>query len=249
MPLVVVTGPVRSGKSTFAQVMASQSGRRVTVVATGRCDPADAEWAARIARHRRERPTSWRTVETAGMPLREQCLLYEAAGADECLVVDALGTWLADRLGAHSDAIARDPVAAEQLLETEARQFGEAMLASRALCIAVCEQVGWEVVPVAPSARLFRDVLGRMVRRLAADAESAYLVVAGYAIDVKRYGVLVAAGDAVVAAEAVEAGDAVTAGNAVAADAAGVPAAADAGGAGDGEATAGGGSVGTGVAP
>ena len=45
------------------------------------------------------------------------------------------------------------------------------MLASPAHVIAVSEQIGWDVVPVAASARLFRDAMGRMVQRLAKHAE------------------------------------------------------------------------------
>jgi adenosyl cobinamide kinase/adenosyl cobinamide phosphate guanylyltransferase len=38
---------------------------------------------------------------------------------------------------------------------------------------------------VAASARLFRDAMGRMVQRLAKHAERVYLVVAGYALDLR----------------------------------------------------------------
>jgi adenosylcobinamide kinase/adenosylcobinamide-phosphate guanylyltransferase len=62
------------------------------------------------------------------------------------------------------------------------------MLASRPSVIAVSEQFGWDVVPVAASARLFRDAMGRMVQRLAKQADNVYLVVAGYALDLRRLG-------------------------------------------------------------
>ena len=62
------------------------------------------------------------------------------------------------------------------------------MLASPAYVIAVSEQIGWDVVPIAVSARLFRDAMGRMVQRLARRAERVYLVVAGYALDLRAMG-------------------------------------------------------------
>jgi adenosyl cobinamide kinase/adenosyl cobinamide phosphate guanylyltransferase len=43
-------------------------------------------------------------------------------------------------------------------------------------------------VPVAASARLFRDAMGRMVQRLAKRADRSYLVVAGYAVDLRARG-------------------------------------------------------------
>jgi adenosylcobinamide kinase/adenosylcobinamide-phosphate guanylyltransferase len=52
----------------------------------------------------------------------------------------------------------------------------------------VSEQFGWDVVPVAASARLFRDAMGRMAQRLAKLADRVYLVVAGYALDLRALG-------------------------------------------------------------
>jgi adenosylcobinamide kinase/adenosylcobinamide-phosphate guanylyltransferase len=46
-------------------------------------------------------------------------------------------------------------------------------------------------VPVAAAARLFRDAMGRMVQRLAKHADRVYLVVAGYALDLREAGVTI----------------------------------------------------------
>ena len=54
--------------------------------------------------------------------------------------------------------------------------------------IVVAEEVGWDVVPVSASARLFRDVLGRMKQRLAGAADEAYLVVSGFVLDLRALG-------------------------------------------------------------
>jgi adenosylcobinamide kinase / adenosylcobinamide-phosphate guanylyltransferase len=62
------------------------------------------------------------------------------------------------------------------------------MLASPAYVIAVSEQIGWDVVPIAADARLLRDTMGRMVQRLAKEADRAFLVVAGYALDLRASG-------------------------------------------------------------
>ncbi|HHY93616.1 MAG TPA: ATP-binding cassette domain-containing protein, partial [Firmicutes bacterium] len=59
--IILVTGGVRSGKSTFAEHLASRSGRQVVYVAT--CLPGDEEMRARVAAHRRGRPPSWITRE------------------------------------------------------------------------------------------------------------------------------------------------------------------------------------------
>jgi adenosylcobinamide kinase / adenosylcobinamide-phosphate guanylyltransferase len=188
MAVVFITGPVRSGKSAFGVRLARESGLAVTYVATAAGEPEDVEWRARLTRHVRDRPASWRTVETAAMTDAAQLALFRDASPSTCLLVDALGTWLAARIAARIDLLEIDYTVLESQLDEEAAEFVDAMLASPAYVVAVSEQIGWDVVPVAASARLFRDAMGRMVQRLAKHADRVYLVVAGYALDLRTQG-------------------------------------------------------------
>ena len=188
MAVVFITGPVSSGKSAFGVRLALESGCAVTYVATAAGAPEDVEWRARLMRHLRDRPETWRTVETAGMTHEAQLALFREAAPGTCLLVDALGTWLAARIAAQIDLLEIDYSVLESQLDDEAEQFVDAILASRAYVIAVSEQIGWDVVPVAASARLFRDAMGRMVQRLAKHADRVYLVVAGHALDLRAVG-------------------------------------------------------------
>jgi adenosyl cobinamide kinase/adenosyl cobinamide phosphate guanylyltransferase len=190
--IVYVTGPVRSGKSAYAVRLARQSGGDIVYVATAAPDPDDSEWRGRLERHARERPPEWRTVETAGMSHDAVLRIFGQAEPPTCLLVDALGTWLAQRIGAHIDLLEVDYAVLESMLDREAGELVEAILAARTDVIVVSEQVGWDVVPVAQSARLFRDVLGRMGQRLARRSDRAYLVVAGFALDLRATGVDIA---------------------------------------------------------
>ncbi|MBV8344947.1 MAG: bifunctional adenosylcobinamide kinase/adenosylcobinamide-phosphate guanylyltransferase [Candidatus Eremiobacteraeota bacterium] len=188
MAVIFITGPVRSGKSALGVRLAATSGREVTYVATAAGEPEDKEWRARMTRHVRDRPASWRTVETAGMTHDAQLALFREASPDSCLLVDALGTWLAARIEARIDLLEIDYSVLASQLDEEAAQFVDVMLASPAYVVVVSEQIGWDVVPVAASARLFRDAMGRMVQRLAKHAQGVYLVVAGYALDLRAAG-------------------------------------------------------------
>jgi adenosylcobinamide kinase/adenosylcobinamide-phosphate guanylyltransferase len=188
MAVTFVTGPVRSGKSAFGVRLARESGSPVTYLATAAGAPEDVEWRARLMRHVRDRPASWRTVETAGMSQQAQLALLREAAPGTFLIVDALGTWLAARIAARIDLLEIDYMVLESQLDEEAAQFVDAMLASPANVIAVSEQIGWDVVPVAAAARLFRDAMGRMTQRLAKGADRIYLVVAGYAVDLRAMG-------------------------------------------------------------
>ena len=176
MALTLITGPVRSGKSRLALQLARDSGKAVTFVATAALHPEDAEWNARIARHRSERPAEWATIETACEPRHELSQLPRAYGERDLLLVDSLGTWLADTL--------------ERATPEEAEEQGSALVAAfaRARCsaILVSEETGWGIVPAYASARAFRDVLGRLNAAFAHAADVAYLVVSGYALDLKR---------------------------------------------------------------
>ncbi len=188
MAVVLITGPVRSGKSAFGVRLARESGLEVTYVATAAGSPEDIEWRARLTRHVRDRPASWRTVETAAMPHEAQLALFREAAPETCLLVDALGTWLAARIAAQIELLEIDYTVLEAQLDDEAAEFVDAILASPAEVIAVSEQIGWDLVPVAASGRLFRDAMGRMVQRLAKQADRVYLVVAGHALDLRALG-------------------------------------------------------------
>lgn len=186
--IVLVTGPVRAGKSAFAARLAAERGGRVTYVATARLDPADGEFAARIAHHRRDRPAGWATVETAGPPPVDLPGLVAGASAGEVLLVDSVGTWLAGRLLELEAAAGADAPGALAELEGWAEALLPALRSSRADVVLVSEETGWGLVPEYVLGRLFRDALGRLNQRLAGAADAAYLVVAGYALDLKRAG-------------------------------------------------------------
>lgn len=189
MAVTLVTGPVRSGKSRFVTDIARRCERRVTVVATALPDENDAEWQTRIERHRADRPAEWTTFESARAKHADLLHVFVEGRAGDVIVVDALGTWLGARLARDVEAFERDYHAFTDAVEREAEELVHAMLGSRARVLVVAEEVGWDVVPAAPSARMFRDVLGRMKQRVAAGAEHAYLVVCGYALDMRALGV------------------------------------------------------------
>src|SRR6266536_1716511 len=92
VPLVVLIGGARSGKSALAIQLAAASGAPVTVIATG--EAGDEEMAARIAVHRAERPAGWETVEE---PLDLQAAI-EGVPADRALIVDCLSLWAANAI-------------------------------------------------------------------------------------------------------------------------------------------------------
>lgn len=164
MPLTLLTGGARSGKSGLAVAAARACGRPVVFVATG--EAADREFAERIARHRAERPSDWTLVE-------EPVELENAiAGVDDaaCAIVDCLSLWVANLLGRGLP---------EAALLGAADRAASAAAARAAPTIVVTNEVGSGVVPATPAGRHYRDVLGRVNRVWAGAADEAALVVAG----------------------------------------------------------------------
>lgn len=171
--LILVTGPARSGKSEWAEHLACQTGLPVTYIATALEDPTDAEWQARIEQHRQRRPANWST-QAVPIALPEAIC---AAPVASCLLVDSLGTWLAN------------------LLEQEAGNWEQtqvsllsALAQTTATVILVAEETGWGVVPAYPLGRSFRDRLGHLTRRVGLIANQVYLVTGGYALEVSQLG-------------------------------------------------------------
>jgi adenosylcobinamide kinase/adenosylcobinamide-phosphate guanylyltransferase len=163
MTLVLLTGGARSGKSALAVALGERHGGDVVFLATA--EQGDAEMAARIGRHRAERPKGWTTVE-------EPLALEEAiAGVDPsaCLLVDCLSLWAANLLAiADGEAVVRAAAAS-----------AAAAAARPGATVAVTNEVGLGVVPTSALGRAYRDVLGRVNAIWAEQADESYLVVAG----------------------------------------------------------------------
>ncbi|HEV7808824.1 MAG TPA: bifunctional adenosylcobinamide kinase/adenosylcobinamide-phosphate guanylyltransferase [Solirubrobacteraceae bacterium] len=184
MPLSVVIGGTRSGKSAHAERLALQSGLPVRYVATA--DGSDRAMAERIAVHRARRPPSWTTAE-AGPALADAF----AGSAGECVLLDGLGPWIASALhdaGAFGEAPAPDKASASDLLASvRARVLHEVELALDAAlgagaAIVVAEQAGEGLLPPDAAARAWLDLLGEATQRFAACASRVELVVAGRAL-------------------------------------------------------------------
>ena len=174
--VILVAGPARSGKSEWAERLAHESGRPVIYVATAREDPEDADWMARIAAHRQRRPAHWSTLCA---PTELEAAITTAGASDVCLLIDSLGTWVANLIELDDAAW---QVRCESLLAAlEQRPVAQIIL--------VAEESGWGGLPAYPIGRLFRDRLGGLVRRLGPRCSSTYLVAGGHALDLRRLGV------------------------------------------------------------
>jgi adenosylcobinamide kinase / adenosylcobinamide-phosphate guanylyltransferase len=170
---VLVLGGARSGKSFTAERMLA--GReRVEYVACGPLSsPADPEWAERVRMHQERRPEHWATLETLDL---ESVL---AAGVGTPVLVDCLSTWLAgvmDECGLWTGAADADKNLGERV-----DGLVDAWRSTRRQVVAVSNEVGSGVIPATASGIRFRDELGVLNARIAAECEQVWLCVAGLA--------------------------------------------------------------------
>lgn len=176
MTRILVTGGVRSGKSAHAEALIGACPGPVTYVAAG---PSydDADWAARIARHRATRPADWATQETGDVA-------GAIGAAPGPVIVDCLGTWLQGVLDG-ADLWDAPVEEAERVVGERTAALVDALAAagSGAEVVLVTNEVGLGVVPDHRSGRLFRDLLGTVNQRVGAACDRVHLVVAGRVLE------------------------------------------------------------------
>lgn len=174
-PLLFAIGGTRSGKSRWGLAAARRlaGDGRAWFLATAW--PGDPELDARIAGHRRERPTVWPTVEVG----TDLVAALAATDPAEPVLIDGLTLWLSAILG--DDA----PAPIDDLLDGPVAAALAAIHARPGPVIVVSDDVGGGIVPMHPVARAYRDLAGIVHQRFAAEADQAVLLVAGLPVWLK----------------------------------------------------------------
>ncbi|HXV33805.1 MAG TPA: bifunctional adenosylcobinamide kinase/adenosylcobinamide-phosphate guanylyltransferase [Gaiellaceae bacterium] len=169
MSLTFLVGGARSGKSALAVRLASAWDGPVIFLATAEARD-DPELAARIARHRLERPAGWRTVE---VPVDLHGELGRVPGR-AFVVVDCLTLWTANAL---------ESGWSDEDVERAAADTAALAAGRPSPTVVVSNEIGMGVIPATPLGRSFRDLLGRVNAVFADRADRACLVVAGRTLE------------------------------------------------------------------
>ncbi|MGI0480434.1 bifunctional adenosylcobinamide kinase/adenosylcobinamide-phosphate guanylyltransferase [Geminocystis sp. CENA526] len=172
--VVLVTGGANSGKSEWGESLAIESQKSVVYIATATKNDDDAEWTQKILEHQQRRPKYWQTLE---IPLFLGSSI-EPITEDNCILIDSLGTWVANWLE-------KDEV----LWQQEVEKFRSSLENSPCEIILIAEETGWGIVPAYELGRLFRTRLGKLTRLMGGIANTVYLTIGGYAVDISKIGV------------------------------------------------------------
>jgi adenosylcobinamide kinase/adenosylcobinamide-phosphate guanylyltransferase len=159
---ILITGGVRSGKSSYALRLAKQqfSGIKVFLATT---IPFDEEMKRRVEEHKRQRDKSYRTAE-------EPVEIHNEVA--ENLILDCVTMWINNLF--HYQKQHRW----EEILSQFLSGLGEN-------AIIVTNEVGWGNIPVDSQVRQYNELLGISNQMIASHMDEVYLMVAGIPVKIK----------------------------------------------------------------
>jgi adenosylcobinamide kinase/adenosylcobinamide-phosphate guanylyltransferase len=180
MSIHLILGGARSGKSAYAEKLATASDLPVTYIATAQV--YDEEFAKRIEHHKTRRPQHWQVIEAA---FNLANTLQTFAKKDACVIVDCLTLWLAQ-------CICPDYTPPEgqdkntNLWHTERKALLNILPMLPGTIILVSNEVGMGIVPLGEINRQFQDEQGRLNQVVAEFAHQVTFVAAGLPLSLKN---------------------------------------------------------------
>ncbi len=181
--MILVLGGARSGKSAYGETLAAQLAGDAPVLYVATATASDDEMRQRIAHHQASRPPHWLTVEEPYNPAKAMRASNASVILLDCITLLVANLLLADT--SNPDGTDFESAAAEARVDHAIDDLLDAWRTSAATLILVSNEVGMGVVPPYPLGRVYRDCLGRVNTRLAAEADTVLLMVAGLPIELK----------------------------------------------------------------
>ena len=170
----LILGGARSGKSAYAEKLATASGLPVTYIATAQV--YDQEFGQRVEHHKNRRPNHWQTLEQS---FNLGHVLKAHAASDKCIIVDCLTLWLAQ-------CICPDCERPKNLnWQDERNALLDALTNLPGMILLVSNEVGMGIVPLGQINRQFQDEQGRLNQSIAAIASKVSFIAAGLPITLK----------------------------------------------------------------
>jgi len=170
--LTLVTGGIKSGKSSWAQQQAEKLSGTRAFVATAQA--LDDEMKDRIRQHRQARGDAWTTFEE---PKDLVPLVDDITGRFDIVLIDCLTIWLSNLL----TILRMDEEATVQQITGLVNCFRK--ISSRVFVVS--NETGLGIIPADALSRLYQRLLGRLNSEVAAAADEVYLMVSGIPVKIK----------------------------------------------------------------
>ncbi len=178
LKLILITGGVRSGKSSFAEKLAAKLGEKIVFIATAQA--LDEEMEDRITQHRANRPFHWKTYEE---PYQVAQVIQQVGQSTEVVLVDCLTLLISNLMQDYREGSSNEDLAHKIIRKIE--KIIQESLKCQATIIIVSNEVGLGLVPANPMGRFFRDMLGKANQLIAAQSNRVYLMVSGIPLLIK----------------------------------------------------------------
>ncbi len=167
--IVLVSGPVKSGKSKFAEKLAGQF-KNVKYIALNDINDNSEEWRERIKLHSRRRPKDWKTIVTSDL-----LTILNQAELNETLLIDSLGGFVMKYLQLdHKNWLSKSNILIDKFNDYKGN------------IILVSEETGWGVSPSTNLGNIFRDRLGTITNSIYTISTINWLVIHNRAIDLSK---------------------------------------------------------------
>lgn len=183
----LILGGARSGKSSYAEQLASATQREVIYIATAGAvaSSTDSEMQMRIALHKAQRPAHWQTVE---QPLMLGAAIAEWSSPERILLIDCLTVWLSNLLFSEERIYPEiGKIIPPELFHQERAAFLQVLAEAKGDVILVSNEVGMGIVPQGAISRWFVDEAGRLNQAVAAGCERAIFIAAGLPLILKDH--------------------------------------------------------------
>lgn len=174
MSIHLILGGARSGKSAYAEKLATESNLPVTYIATAQI--YDDEFKARVQHHQDRRPKHWHLIEE---PHFLSTTLQANNKAGTTLIIDCLTLWLAQWICEDC----APPNSSSWQLQREA--LLKILPSMQTEIFLVSNEVGMGIVPLGEINRQFQDEQGRLNQAIAQIADQVSFIAAGLPLKLK----------------------------------------------------------------
>ena len=161
--IILVSGGVKSGKSEFAEYLASKE-KDVTYIALSENRPEDELWMEKIKIHKLRRPKSWRLIETEN-------LIPIIKVDNGILLIDSLGGFIMNSLKIKEDE-----------WEGCLNNLLYYLESYKSKIIIVGEQTGWGLMSEYKIGNLYTDRLGVCLKEITKISKENWITINGKAI-------------------------------------------------------------------
>lgn len=169
--LIFITGGSKSGKSSLAVSLAKRIPKEKVFIAT--CIPKDSEMKRRVALHKRNRPSSWKTIEVRDSLVS---IVRKEAQSDMVIIIDCLTLFI---------SLFLIQKAGENRIKNEVDKAVRIIKNGKAAGIIVSNEVGCGLVPENKLGRDFRDIAGVCNQIVAKGADEVIYMVSGIPLTIK----------------------------------------------------------------